>query len=190
MILTTPTKQPYTTMKHNHKSYIFTLYLFMLLCVVSNCLLFYCSCTGNCENCCGINGNASVSGGSISVSGSENENKIKNKNKKNNKNNEIKYKQNNEIKSEIVNNNKKNKEENKEEKKEENKIEEEEPKIEEVTISAEGKIDNIQIVNKEFVNLVNACLYTGNSEEEYKKAENKFLLKELIQKVKNICMHM
>ena len=35
----------------------------MLLCVVGNCLLFYCSCTGNCENCCGINGNASVSGG-------------------------------------------------------------------------------------------------------------------------------
>ena len=33
----------------------------MLLCVVGNCLLFYCSCTGNCENCCGINGNASVS---------------------------------------------------------------------------------------------------------------------------------
>ena len=28
----------------------------MLLCVLSNCLLFYCSCTGNCENCCGING--------------------------------------------------------------------------------------------------------------------------------------
>ena len=28
----------------------------MLLCVVCNCLLFYCSCTGNCENCCGING--------------------------------------------------------------------------------------------------------------------------------------
>ena len=35
----------------------------MLLCIVGNCLLFYCSCTGNCENCCGINGNASVSGG-------------------------------------------------------------------------------------------------------------------------------
>ena len=75
MILTTPTKQPYTTTKHNNKSYIFTLYLFMLLCVVGNCLLFYCSCTGNCENCCGINGNASVSGSSTSVSGSENENK-------------------------------------------------------------------------------------------------------------------
>ena len=56
MILTTPTKQPFTTTKHNHKSYIFTLYLFMLLCVVGNCLLFYCSCLGNCENCCGING--------------------------------------------------------------------------------------------------------------------------------------
>ena len=56
MILTTPTKQPFTTTKHNNKSYIFTLYLFMLLCVVGNCLLFYCSCTGNCENCCGING--------------------------------------------------------------------------------------------------------------------------------------
>ena len=34
----------------------------MFLCVVGNCLLFYCSCTGNCENCCGINGNESVSG--------------------------------------------------------------------------------------------------------------------------------
>ena len=56
MILTTPTKQTYTTTKHNHNVYIFTLYLFMLLCVVGNCLLFYCSCTGNCENCCGING--------------------------------------------------------------------------------------------------------------------------------------
>ena len=64
MILTTPTRQPYTTTKHNSKSYIFTLYLFMLLCVVGNCLLFYCSCTGNCENCCGINGNASVNGSS------------------------------------------------------------------------------------------------------------------------------
>ena len=56
MILTTPTKHSFTTTKHNHKGYIFTLYLFMLLCVVGNCLLFYCSCTGNCENCCGING--------------------------------------------------------------------------------------------------------------------------------------
>ena len=56
MILTTPTKHSYTNTKHNNKSYIFTLYLFMLLCVVGNCLLFYCSCTGNCENCCGING--------------------------------------------------------------------------------------------------------------------------------------
>ena len=28
----------------------------MLLCVVGNCLLSYCSCTGNCENCCVING--------------------------------------------------------------------------------------------------------------------------------------
>ena len=56
MILTTTTKQPYTTTGHNNNGYIFTLYLFMLLCVVCNCLLFYCSCTGNCENCCGING--------------------------------------------------------------------------------------------------------------------------------------
>ena len=56
MILTTPTKHSFTTTKHNHKGYIFTLYLFMLLCVVGNCLLYYCSCTGNCENCCGING--------------------------------------------------------------------------------------------------------------------------------------
>ena len=56
MILTTTTKQPYTTTGHNNNGYIFTLYLFMLLCVVGNYLLFYCSCTGNCENCCGING--------------------------------------------------------------------------------------------------------------------------------------
>ena len=56
MILTTSIKQPYTTTKHNNKSYIFTLYLCMFLCVVGNCLLFYCGCTGNCENCCGING--------------------------------------------------------------------------------------------------------------------------------------
>ena len=56
MILTTKTNHSFTTTKHNNKSYIFTLYLFMLLCVVCNCLLFYCSCTGNCENCCGING--------------------------------------------------------------------------------------------------------------------------------------
>ena len=56
MILTTSIKQPCTTTEHNNKGYIFTLYLFMLLCVVGNCLLFYCSCTGNCENCCGING--------------------------------------------------------------------------------------------------------------------------------------
>ena len=56
MILTTKTNHSFTTTVHNNKSYIFTLYLFMFLCVVSNCLLFYCSCTGNCENCCGING--------------------------------------------------------------------------------------------------------------------------------------
>ena len=79
MILTTPTKQPFTTTKHNHKSYIL-LYLFMLLCVVGNCLLFYCSCLGNCENCCGINGSVSVNCGGTSVSGSDNEfeNEIKN----------------------------------------------------------------------------------------------------------------
>jgi len=60
MILTTPIKQPFTTTKHNHKSYIFTLYLFMFLCVVGNCLLFYCSCLGNCENCCGINDKSKI----------------------------------------------------------------------------------------------------------------------------------
>ena len=75
MILTTPTKHSYTTTKHNNKSYIFTLYLCMLLCVVGNCLLFYCSCTGNCDNCCGINGNASVSGSIKDKSEIENENK-------------------------------------------------------------------------------------------------------------------
>ena len=72
MILTTPTKQHCTTTKHNNKNYIFTLYLCMFLCVVGNCLLFYCSCLGNCENCCGINGNASVSGGINDKSESEN----------------------------------------------------------------------------------------------------------------------
>ena len=56
MILTTPIKHSFTTTKHNNKGYIFTLYLFMFLCIVGNCLLSYCSCTGNCENCCGING--------------------------------------------------------------------------------------------------------------------------------------
>ena len=121
MILTTPTKQLCTTTKHNHKSYIFTLYLFMFLCVVGNCLLFYCSCLGNCENCCGINGSSvSVSGGGVSVSGdsvsvsggindkskSEIENGNKNKiNIKNNKKIDIKNKQNNESESDIVNKN-------------------------------------------------------------------------------------
>ena len=155
MILTTPIKQPYTTTQHNNNGYIFTLYLCMLLCVVGNCLLFYCSCTGNCENSCGINGNESVSGG------------IKNKNeseiKKNNNNSEIKYKQNNEN-----NNIKDNKEENKEEKKEEKKIEDEEHKIEEVEISDEGKIDYIKIVNAEFVKakLVKTYVYKGSSDND------------------------
>ena len=49
----------------------------MLLCVVGNCLLFYCSCTGNCENCCWINGNASVSGGIKDKIESENDKKKK-----------------------------------------------------------------------------------------------------------------
>ena len=82
MILTTTTKHSFTTMEHNHKGYIFTLYLFMLLCVVGNCLLFYCSCTGNCENCCGINGNESVSGSIKDKSESENENRDDKKKKK------------------------------------------------------------------------------------------------------------
>ena len=72
----------------------------MFLCVVCNCLLFYCSCLGNCENCCGINGSVSVSCGSVSVSGSStsvseinnDEYKIKIENENDNK---IKYKQNN-----------------------------------------------------------------------------------------------
>ena len=91
MILTTPTKHCCTATKYNHKSYIFTLYLFMLLCVVGNCLLFYCSCTGNCENCCGINGNESVSGGSTSGSVSWSEIEFGNKDNKNNdiKNNKV-----------------------------------------------------------------------------------------------------
>ena len=121
MILTTPTKQPYTTTKHNNKSYIFTLYLFMLLCVVGNCLLFYCSCTGNCENCCWINGNASVSG------------RIKDK-----------------IDNKIGNNIKDNKvKENKEEKKIENKEEKkEEKKKEEGKVENKIKIENEKKINK------------------------------------------
>ena len=124
MILTTPTKQPYTTTKHNNKSYIFTLYLFMFLCVVGNCLLFYCSCTGNCENCCGINGNVSVSGS-------------------------IKYK----IEIKIGNKN----------------------KLKEVDISNDGKIGNIQILHKAFVNgeykaSVDVSRYIGNTEKDYNEA--------------------
>ena len=49
----------------------------MFLCVVGNCLLFYCSCTGNCENCCGINGNENVSGSIKNNIESEIENKDK-----------------------------------------------------------------------------------------------------------------
>ena len=153
MILTTPTKQPFTTTKHNNKSYIFTLYLFMLLCVVGNCLLSYCSCTGNCENCCGINAS------------------IKDK-----------------IESEFGNkdNNKKKKvEEKKEEKQEEKKIENEhkdnnmddsENKLEEVKIFDYGKIDNIQIVNSEFVkaNLVKAYVYKCSS-DNYERKKEEFL---------------
>ena len=77
MILTTPTKQHYTTTGHNNNGYIFTLYLFMLLCVVGNCLLFYCSCTGNCENCCGINGLLRIA--NIDQDGKVDGNKILNK---------------------------------------------------------------------------------------------------------------
>ena len=77
MILTTTIKQPCTITRHNNKIYIFTLYIFMFMCVVCNCLLFYCSCTGNCENCCGINGNASVSGGIKDKIESENDKKKK-----------------------------------------------------------------------------------------------------------------
>ena len=124
MILTTQTKHSCTTTKHNNKSYIFTLYLFMLLCVVGNCLLFYCGCTGNCENCCGINGNASVSG-------------------------RIKDKIDNKIGNKIGNNIKDNKvKENKEEKKKEDKEEKKEEKKKE-----EGKVENkIKIENENEIN--------------------------------------
>ena len=170
MILTTTIKQPCTTTEHNNKSYIFTLYLFMLLCVVGNCLLFYCSCTGNCENCCGINGNASVSGGIKDKSESENENKdIKNllvKDK--DKDNKNRHKENQKEKDKSV------EEDNKIDNK--NKIDSKN-KLEEVKISAEGKIDNIQIVNKEFVNqkLVSAYKYTGSTEKDYKAAKEEFM---------------
>ena len=171
MILTTPTKQPFTTTKHNNKSYIFTLYLFMLLCVVCNCLLFYCSCTGNCENCCGINGSASVSGGSKDKSESENdeyenESMIEFGNKdiiENNKNNsEINDIKNN---SEIWNKNQQNKMDKND-------------KLKDFTISADGKIDGIQIVNKEFAKgklwdvLIKKLEY---KEDAYKELENKFM---------------
>jgi hypothetical protein len=91
---------------------------------VGNCLLFYYSCTGNCENCCGINGNASVSGG------------IKNN-----------------IESELDIKN----------------------KLKEVDISNDGKIGNIQIVNKVFVNgenkaLVDVFRYIGNTKKDYNEA--------------------
>ena len=182
MILTTPTKHSYTTTGHNNNGYIFTLYLFMLLCVGWNCLLFYCSCTGNCENCCGINGNANVSGSSTSWS----EIKI-----------DIKNKQKNEIKSEndeyvnesmiefgnkdIIENNKNNSEindiKNNSEiwnKNQQNKMDKND-KLKDFTISADGKIDGIQIVNQRFAKLVKAYKYNGNSEEEYKKSENEFI---------------
>ena len=129
MILTTPIKQPYTTTKHNNKGYIFTLYLFMFLCVVGNCLLFYCSCTGNCENCCGINGNASVSCG-------------------------IKDKSDNKI------------------------VDDSENKLEEVDISNDGIIDDIQIVNSEFVKqkLGNVLIKKLEYEkDDYKELGNKFI---------------
>ena len=111
MILTTSIKHSFTTTKHNHKSYIFTLYLFMLLCVVGNCLLFYCGCTGNCENCCGING--SIKYKSESEIGKDIKNK--NNNKKNNKKNNSEI-NNDEYKNE---NNKKEVEEEKKKKKKE-----------------------------------------------------------------------
>ena len=189
MILTTPIKQPCTITKHNNKSYIFTLYLFMLLCVVSNCLLFYCSCTGNCENCCGINGNASVSGGIISVSVIENENRDdKNKEEKQEDNKEEKQKEKKEEEKKKEEKKVDGKEEKKEEKKIEEKKEEKEKKednkieiknkLEEVTISAEGKIDNIQIVKKEFVNLVKTYGSSGNYEVEKK---------EFLERIKPTC---
>ena len=79
MILTTTIKHSFTTTKHNNNGYIFTLYLFMLLCVVGNCLLFYCSCTGNCENCCGINGIINVSESEIGNNNNYNNDIKKNK---------------------------------------------------------------------------------------------------------------
>ena len=184
MILTTPTNHSFTITKHNNKGYIFTLYLFMLLCVVGNCLLFYCSCTGNCENCCGINGNESVSGSSTSGSGSWSEIEFGNKD---NKNNDIKE---NKVEKKIEENKEEKKIEKKEEekiekkeeeKKEDNKIENENKnkidiknKLKEIGISNEGKIGNIQIVNAEFVkkNLVKAYVYKCSSDNyEIKKEE-------------------
>ena len=95
----------------------------MFLCVVGNCLLFYCSCTGNCENCCGINGS------------------IKDKIESENENND---------------------------------------KLKEVDISNDGKIGNIQIVNKVFVNgeykaLVDVSIYRGSTGKDYNGAKNEFL---------------
>ena len=129
----------------------------MLLCVVGNCLLFYCSCTGNCENCCGINGNESVSGSIKDKIDNKIEKEIKNKNnkknnseinndeyknennnKKNNNNSEIKYKQNNEIKSKIENKNENN----------EKKVEKEEKKEDKIRIGKEEK-ERIRIEKQE-----------------------------------------
>ena len=78
----------------------------MFLCVVGNCLLFYCSCTGN-------------------------------------------WNENND-------------------------------KLKEVDISNDGKIGNIQIVNKVFVNgeykaLVDVSIYRGSTGKDYNGAKNEFL---------------
>ena len=125
----------------------------MFLCVVGNCLLFYCSCTGNCENCCGINGSIN--------------DKIEIKLWNNNNDN-------NNIKDNKVEEEKKIEEKNKEE----NKEEKQEPKIEEVKISDYGKIDDIQIVSAEFAKekLGNVLIKKLKCKEDnYKELENEFM---------------
>ena len=213
MILTTPTKQPYTTTKHNHKGYIFTLYLFMLLCVVGNCLLFYCSCTGNCENCCGINGSikdkseSAINNDNNNIKYNKVEKKIEEEEKKEEKEKkkvdkkeekkiEVENKEDDKIEINIEKkDDKKKKEEKKEEWKENNKIKNEnqhnnvddsENKLEEIGISNDGKIGNIQIVNAEFVKkkLGNVLIKKLEYEEgRYKELGNNFIK----ESIKPIC---
>ena len=170
---------------------------------MGNCLLFYCSCTGNCENCCGINGsikdkiesesqinndNNNIKDNKVEKKIEEEEkkeenkedNKIENEKKDNKKKEEEKKIDNNkeeEEEEEEDDEEEEEEEEGKEEKKNENKIgDNSEIKLKEFTIAANGKINNIQIVNAEFAKekLVNASVYNGSS-DNYEAAKKEFL---------------